>query len=480
MKQKLPTITKTGLCAMLMGLWAITASAQEKISLQKALDLTLERNLTIKQSAFTEALDDATFKQSKNNLFPSLAATIQTSENFGRALDVTTYQYSSNRAVLAVNPSLNAQVTIFQGGQLRNQIIQNRLLVDADKSATAKIKNDLVLNVIVDYLQILTNLDLVTAAKQQIDIANQTLDRTQKSFKVGNQTQADLSQAKAGVSTAELNLVTAQNQLELSILVLKQYMEMPASTQITVEKPDISKLTNIQTTFNADEVVTTALQVNPDVKLAEAQQAVYGQAVKVAKGGYYPTLSLFSSLNSNYTNIQNQKVIGTIAGTQTIGIVDGTGQTVSTPIRQSLLGPYSFGSKLSDNFAQAIGVSLQIPIFNKFNTRTNIRKAKISYENASVATQIAKNNLTKTIIQAVWDAQASEKQYQSSLQTYQANKDAYNVIQQRYNVGLVNSLDYNTSLTNLNKSQNDMIQARYQMVFRSKVIDYYLGNPITL
>jgi len=123
---------------------------------------------------------------------------------------------------------------------------------------------------------------------------------------------------------------------------------------------------------------------------------------------------------------------------------------------------------------------LQIPIFNKFNTRTNVKKAQINYENAQISTQIAKNNLTKTIYQAVMDARAAANQYQSATQTYQANKDAFNVIQQRYNVGLVNSLDYNTALSNLNKSENDMIQARYQMVFRTKVIDYYLGKPIIL
>jgi outer membrane protein len=482
MKQLLLLLKTSGFCVALICFAAFTATAQEKISLQRAVDLALQNNLTIKQSAFTEAFDAATYQQSKNNQLPSVSAQVNATENFGRALDITTYQYTSNRSVTAINPSVNAQVTLFQGGQLRNQIIQNRLLVDADKSNTAKIKNDLILNVVIDYLQILTNLDLVTAAKQQIDIANLTLDRTSKSVKAGNQTMADLSQAKAGLSTAELGLTNAQNQLELSILILKQYMEIPPTTQIIVEKPDISKLTDVKTTFDAQEILATALNVNPDVKLAEAQQAVSAQGIKIAQGGFYPTLSFFTGLSSNYSSLNNTKVTGTVDVTRQIGFVDGTTprQGVSTILQQSVTAPYYFGSQLSDNFAQAVGFSLQIPIFNKFNAHTNVKKAKISYENAAITTQIARNNLTKTIIQAVWDAKASEKQYQSTLQTYQANKDAFNVIQQRYNVGLENSLNYNTSLTNFNKSQNDLIQARYQMVFRSKVIDYYLGNPITL
>ena len=123
---------------------------------------------------------------------------------------------------------------------------------------------------------------------------------------------------------------------------------------------------------------------------------------------------------------------------------------------------------------------MQIPIFNHFTARTSVRKAKLNYEYAELTTQLAKNNLSKTIIQAVLDLQASEKSYQSALETYNSNKEALNVTKQRYDAGFVNTLDYNTAVTNYNKSQNDMIEARYQMIFRSKVIDYYLGNPIAL
>jgi len=478
MKQKLLLIKKAIALALVIGLTVCTAQAQQVISLQKAVDLTLQNNLTIKQAANNELFDAATYTQSKNNRLPGLSGSVSASDNFGRALDVTTYQYSNS--VVAINPSVSAQAILFQGGQLRNQIIQNKLQLETDKSATAKVKNDLVLNVVVDYLSILTNTDLVTAAKQQIEIAKLTLDRTQKSVDAGNQTMADLSQAKAGLSTAELNLTTAQNQLDFSILVLKQYMEMPPTTEITIEKPDISKLTDIKTVFNAEEVVASAVGVNPDVKLAEAQQAVTAQGIKIAKAGFYPTLSMFGSLSSNYSDVTSQKSIGTLPIIVPIGYVNGTNQSVLTNSYQNIYGPYSFGNKLKDNFTQAIGLSLSIPIFNRFNAHTNVKKAEINYENARISTEIAKRTLAKTIYQAVLDARASERQYQSSVQTYEANKDAFNIIKQRYDVGLENSLNYNTSLTNLNKSQNDMIQARYQMVFRSKVIDYYLGKPITL
>ncbi|WP_235985843.1 TolC family protein [Mucilaginibacter segetis] len=451
MKLKLSTTKVTIACLILFSVVNLTANAQELITLQKAIDLTLENNLTIKQAKFNEALSTEDYKQSKYNMLPSVSAGPQASVNFGRSIDPSTNQFVNQR-IVGVSGNVSAQVSLFQGGQLRNQVIENRILLDVDKSNTAKIKNDLILSVVTQYLSILTNQDLVTAAKQQIDISKIALDRAQKSYDVGNQTLADLAQAKAQQSTAELNLTNAQNQLDLSVLVLKQYMEMNPLTDIKVEKPDISKLTDVKTLYDEQSVLNTALGINPDVLLAKTREESFAQNIKIARGSYFPSIVLFGSAGSNFSDART--------------LLGG--------------GKYPFFTQLNDNFNQSIGLSVQIPIFNRFSARTAVRKAKINYENAKVSTQLAEDNLSKVIIQAVYDVRAANKKYQSTLQTYQANKEAFNVIEQRYNVGLVNSLDYNTSLTNLNTSEFNLIQAKYELVFRSKVIDYYLGNPITL
>jgi outer membrane protein len=224
-------------------------------------------------------------------------------------------------------------------------------------------------------------------------------------------------------------------------------MEMDPTTQITVEKPDISKLTDVKTVYDANEVIKTAFGINPDIQLAEIQQQGYAQLIKVAQGGYYPILSLYGGAGSSYSN-----------------------QIPSTFYNQFF----------NVNFNQYFGLNLQIPIFNKFTTRTTVRKAKLNYEYAQLTTQLAKNTLSKTIIQALADLQAAVKNYQSASHTYESTKEALNVTKQRYDAGFVNTLDYNTAVTNYNKAQNDMINARYSMVFRSKVIDYYLGNKIEL
>ena len=482
MTQFISRLKKIHFIAFSFGLVAFsftTAKAQQVISLQKAIDLTLANNLTIKQSQITEQLGTEDYKQSKYNKLPSLTVNPQASYNFGRSPNLTTYSYTS-QSFLYINAQASLSLTLFQGGQLRNQILQNKIALDVDKTNTTKIKNDLLLNVVTDYLTILTDQDLVIAAKQQIDLAKITLDRAQKNFDQGNATRADLAQAESQVSTAELNLITAQNQVDLAILILKQYMEMDPNTDISVEKPDISKLSNVKTIYDAGEVIKTAIDVNPDIKLAELQQQGYAQAIKVAKGSYYPTVSLFGGLGSNYSSI-SQNITGISTVQQQIGTVQGTNTPVTGQIQAPVYASsYPFGSQFSNNLNESFGISMQIPIFNRFTARTSVRKAKLNYEYAQVTTQLAKNTLSKTIIQAVLDLHAAVKSYQSALQTYESNKEALNVTKQRYDAGFVNTLDYNTAVTNYNKSQNDMINAQYTMIFRSKVIDYYLGNQITL
>ncbi|MEO8887140.1 MAG: TolC family protein, partial [Mucilaginibacter sp.] len=174
MEQFILKFKQAGIIGMLLLFASFTAVAQEKITLQMAVDRALANNLTIKQSVISELSAAEDYTQSKNNQLPSLSAGPQSGYNFGRSPVPGQYTYA-NKSSFYVNGSANVQITLFQGGQLHNQVLQNKLLLDVSKKSTDKAKNDLVLNVVVDYLQILTNQDLVIAAQQQIDIANQTL-----------------------------------------------------------------------------------------------------------------------------------------------------------------------------------------------------------------------------------------------------------------------------------------------------------------
>ncbi|RRN76882.1 TolC family protein, partial [Pseudoxanthomonas sp. SGD-10] len=242
------------------------------------------------------------------------------------------------------------------------------------------------------------------------------------------------------------SLTNATNAYDLSVLELKQLMEMNPQTEIELEVPVIPSLAKLESGYTANAIYTQAVQNFPDVQLAKYNTEASRYALKAAKGDLYPSLSLRGGLGSRYSSIL----------------------------------PYSFSTQIDENVNKYVGVQLNIPIFNNYRIKSSVNIAKIRYENAKVSEQLAKNNLNKVINQAVLDLRASDKRYYAAKTAYESSKDAFEVIKKRYDVGLINSIELNTSQINFNKAEFDFIQAKYDLVFRSKVVDFYLGNPINL
>lgn len=454
------------------------ATAQENITLQQAVELTLKNNLQIKQAALSEALSEANLKEAKLSRLPTLNAGSNLNFNFGRNVDPFSYTFV-NQEITSSNGSINTSLPIFQGFQRVNQISQIKYELEADKSNTRKVQNDLALLVVTNYLQILNYRDILAAARQQLDLSALQLDIEQKQLNVGNRTVADLSQAKAQVATAELNVTNAKNQLDLAYLSLAQLMERNPADTFKVVQPAVDELTQTSMAYSAAEVFTKAVDNYPDIKLAQYRTLAALKAVDVAKGGLYPRLSFQGSMGSGYSSLTQRIRSRSVNGNSEIGFVEGTNQRVLVPNVTTSYEQTPFRDQINQNFNQVIGFSLTIPVFNGYSSRMSLKRAKISYQNAQLNEQISRNNFNKTIYQAVTDLRAAETRFNSAQTAYQSSLDAFNAIQQRYNIGLANSLDFNQSQTNLNKSQFDVIQARYDLIFRSKVIDFYLGNPIT-
>lgn len=422
--------------------------AQEIITIQQAIDKTLTNNLQVKQSKLSESLADENLKQAKLALYPTLNTGISQNMNWGRNQSASGLFENTQRYNLS--PNLSSGVDLFAGFSKINQIRQNKILLDAGKTATDKVKNDLILQVITSYLQILYNKDFLRAAQDQLTVANQQLNQQQQLLDEGNKTLADLSQAKSQVAIAELNITNAANALSISYLTLAQLMDIPSSTVYEVQLPVLNTTTNPSTTINPEQIYTNALTTFPDIKLAELNTAASKIGIDVAKGSLYPRLSLNGSYGTSYFYSYNSTL---------------PNQVLSEQFR--------------NNLGKGIGLSLQIPIFNGLRARSGVTRAKIDLMQTETQEQLAKNNLSKIIYQAVADLKAAESRYESTTNAFLAQKDAYYVIEERYNVGLVNSLEYSTAQTNKNKAEIDMIQAKYDLLFRAKVIDYYLGKQIT-
>jgi outer membrane protein len=467
------------LCFLTLSSIAANAQEVEKVTLEQAVAIALENNIQIKQAKLSESTSEINLSEAKFALYPTLNGNSSLNFNNGRSIDPLTNQFVNN-SITSSNSSLFSSVNLFQGFQRINQISRNKLQLQADKSQVAKAQNDLSLSVVTSYLQILVNQDLLSAANNQLGIAKETLEREQKLFDVGNRTLADLAQAKAQFSTAELNITNAQNQLDISFLNLAQLMERNPAVPFDILRPSAPNVESLQKIYSANEVFNQALAVQPDIKLAEFNKLVAAKAVDVAKGNLSPRLSLNGSLGTGYSNGRQRLVSSTANGNRPIGLVENTNQVVVVPAFTNLFEVTPFQDQISENVNRSFGFSLSIPILNGLQATNSIKRAKINLQNQIYGEQLVKNTLNKTINQAVLDIRAADKRYLSASRTFEANKEAYNVIEQRYNVGLVNSLDLSTSKANLDKAEFDVIQAKYDLLFRVKVIDFYLGNPLTL
>ncbi len=428
------------------------AQDAELITLEQAVSKTLANNLQIKQAQFSAAITDENLKQSKYNLYPSLNSNLSANKRFGLYFDQTSGRLT-NQSTNTASGNMSSNVTMFNGFTLQNQILQNKAFLSADKSNIEKVKNDLSLIVVNTYLQVVNNQDLIKASEQQLELSNQQLKVAQKNFDVGNNTQADLSQAKAQVANNELNLTNSQNAYDLAILDLKQLMEMDPQQNIKVVLPVLEDPSIIQNNYSGYQIYTQALQNYPDIKLATYNTEAFKYGVKVAKGSLYPSLSFGGQLFESYSSNARDFITG---------------------------AKLSFADQINQNFGKALGFNLSIPIFNNYRSRSSYNIAKIRYENAKASEQLSKNNLNKIINQAVQDLKSATKSYDATKSAFESSKEAFNVIKQRYEVGLVNVIELNTSQTNYNKAEFDFIQAKYNVIFRKKVIDFYLGNPLTL
>ncbi|MFD1769048.1 TolC family protein [Sphingobacterium suaedae] len=424
-----------------------------QISLERAIETMLERNLQIRQAQFGVRLTEQTLYQSKSELYPNLSFGASNSYNYGLTFDQTSGQLiRGNDWTSNAGAQLSSSVAVFQGFQKINQIKANKIQLSIDITEVDKVKNDLVLSVVTNYLEAITNGELFEAAQQQAELSKEQLRQDSIQFAVGNKTVADLAQAENQVATDELNIMTSENAYQLSMLNLKQLMEMSPDTVFTLIKPNIADVMAEYAVTSFDDVFSQALITQPGIEQAGYNKQLALRNIDIAKGAYFPTINVSAGYGTNYSS------------------------QALNPLTQA---KWAFFDQFNENKSFRGTISLEVPIFNNNRTKVAVSKAKINYLQAENDAAITRRNLEKTIAQAILDLRSANKQYFASQIAFNTSKVAYETIKERYDVGMANSIEMFTAQTNMNKAEFDMIRRKYEMVFRGKVIDYYIGKPIT-
>jgi len=427
-----------------------SAQAQETWSLQKCIDYALQNNIQIKQQALNSDYYNNQLSQAKYNRLPNLNAGMQNNTSFGRSIayDNTYQNINSNQS----SGSLSTNVTLWNGFTLNNSVKMAEMDLRATLEEMKKAKDDMMLNIAASYLEILFADELVTVAEDLLKITQLQLDRTGKLVEAGSLAKGSLLEIEAQYAREELEVVNSQNRLQLAYLALYQLLEVPSTESFKIEKPSLPEIGANITMLNSMDVFKKAVQLRPAVKGAEFKLESAKNQLLIAKGNLMPSLSF----GGNYYNLYNNKY------------TDRTGNKIA------------FGDQLKSNERYGFGFTLNIPIFNHYQAKTGVSNAQIQLENSEFQLQSTKNLLRKDIEQAYTNALAAFKRYLANQKAVVSSKEAFRYTEEKFNVGMINSVEYNQSKNNLSKAQSDLLQAKYEYIFRTKILDFYNGQPIEL
>lgn len=467
---------------ILTGLMLILSAGQMKAqtlwSLQDCINYAFDHNLDIKKQVLVVETNKANLLQSKLNTLPSINAGASTVNNWGRTIDQYTNEFATNR-VRSDNLYIQGNITLFNGLQKVNMIKRNQLTVQFSQFSLDDLLDNISLTVAGYYLDILFNRELLMIANEQLGVTEQQVRRMEKLVEAGTLAKGDLLNVQAQQAREELQVIESENRLEISFLTLQQLIDYPVTESFEVQVPMLRSVEAPSIEITSDQVYNYAVLNRPEVKLAELNVDIAQKDIAIARGQQSPVFSLGGSWGSGYSGL-NQIGENPYTTEAEIGFTE-SGETVYTYYTQySDYATKGWGDQLSDNNNRSVGFYLNIPIFNGWQVRNNISRAKIAQESAHHDLQQTKNNLRKVIQQAYADAVAALKKYGSSLKQVEAQAEAFKYAEQKFDVGLINSVEYNEIKKELTLAQSDLLQAKYDYIFKTTILSFYMGNPLSI
>lgn len=452
-------------------------------TLRDCIDYALKNNLTVKRSEYSVQSSQINAFQAKMAMLPTLNGSGNYGFNWGRNIDISTNQFVDNQRIKSINLSLQASLLLWNGFRL----FYNTKQTESDRDATdydfIKAKNDVILNVINLYLNTIFNKELVAVAEYQLQSTNEQLDRTRKLSEAGSVPVSEVLNLEAQQATNELNLIQQENAYNLTLLQLKQALQLPASTEMLVEVPQLNLQNQFVLDKTAEEIFDIATLSMPEIKSSRQRQQSSLFALKSARGNYYPRLSLSAGISTIYSDRSKdfiQEGPPTILNTtQVIGFVNGTDPvTAAQYINDGYIRTTPLSTQFDDNLGKSLSFNLSIPIFNGYASRAGVQRAKISMNLADITYKETENQLRQAVETAYNDAYAASKTYNSSLKQVDARDEAFRMTKQRYELGAVNFVEYQVAENTLFQAQSDLLRAKYNFIFRKKVLDFYQGLPL--
>lgn len=428
---------------------SLAASAQEtkEWTLRQCIDYALDNNITVKQQDVTRRQNEVQLSTAKNSRLPDLNASASQNWSFGRGL--TSENTYSNQNTSSTSLSLGTTVPLFTGFRIPRTIELNKLNLEAATADLAKARDDISVQVAQAYVQILYDLELRDVAQRQIDIDSMQVERLREMYRTGKASGVEVAQQEATLAQSRLTLTQADNDYRLALLSLAQLLELPSPEGFAIVRPDVDgiNVSGADALPLPDEIFQEAMAFKPEVKAEILRLKGSETNIKIAQSALWPTLSLSAGLGSNY-------------------------------YKTSGFDTESFGRQMKNNFSQYIGLSLSIPIFNRFETRNNIRTARLNMETQQLQLENVKKTLYKEIQQAYYNAVAARAQYASSNEATKSNKAAFDLMAAKYEYGKANITEFNEAKNNWLKAESDLARAKFEYMYDTSLIDFYRGRQL--
>jgi outer membrane protein len=388
-------------------------------------------------------------------MYPSLSGSVRQNFNWNNVNQPNSDGSTSTvfKGTNGINVSASSGVTIYNGSRIRNGVKQSESNYEADVYNTEVIKETVSLNVLNAYLQVLFAEEQVKNDNDQISSINEQMNLANERLKLGAIANSDYLQVKSQLATEKQTLASAQSQLAINRINLMQIMEYPIATDFQIAHPNLDSLINQKRTPDPVEVYQTALGIKPEVKNAELLKNSSKIGIDLAKAGHYPNISLNTGVTSSYSGYQT---------------------SFSTSYQ-----PGSFFSQLSRNISPSIGLSASIPIYLNRQVKTNVNVAKYNLNNAELNELNTKDILRKAIEQSCQNVISNQIEYEASTEAFNAVKESYDVASEKYDQGLMNSVDFLIQKTTFITTQSTFLQAKYNLIFSYKILDFYSGSPLS-
>jgi outer membrane protein len=450
--------------------------SQNAWTLQECINYAKAHNISLQQAELSNEIKKNNELQSKAGLLPSINGGANHAYNFGKTIDRFTNTFA-NSQVLSQNFFLSGQVTLWSGLNQYNVIKANEFDYLSGVENIKQQQNDLSLTIANAYIAVIFNEELLKISQNQFEITREQMERTKKLVAAGSQARSVEYEIRSQLALEEANFTAADNNYQLSLLQLRQLMNLDSITNFKIERPDMTSLQEKTLSTDIQSMYEKSLQTQPGVKSSEYSILSAERRLAATKGLRSPTLTFNASMGTGTSGLAKDIVGVTVTGLQQSGVTS-SGELVYTPVTQLITQPKPFADQFKSNVNKSLGFQLNVPIYNGLQTHTAIKNAQINALNAKLSQDLTHQTLYKNIAQAYANAKAALNNYLAQKASVEAAQVSFDYSKQKFEAGVISAFDYNMSKTKLFSAESNLLRSKYDYVFKMQVLDYYQGLPL--